>query len=456
MTNPRVDQQSHAGASQAWAGAGSEGAMPVPGAGAGGAARADGDATCTGRGGLWRRRVLRVARDFLIGALLCAAVPLWTAYRTGNKTSNAYGLLGGNTLEKLREAQPSRPFVVPKDASVDPLAAGRALASLNDDRRSDSYTYATVDKFKHPWALTPIPDGLRPTGGASWHGPNSQTVIATVARGVSAEDVAYLRMIAEAPLWQAWDLVARAPAVDVLGGRFVLPFGDRARSYDLPILRFAGTKELAYASVSRAAYYLAIGKPAEAEAVLRRTISLGFVLIDNSATTFDALIGRVIVEIGRGALQDLYRVTNDPRLKDVVAAGQRAPINGLRRDKLTVNELLELALAEAENTSLPRAVRLQALNTLSYRVCSSPRALIFGPPAEVRDAFAQASRDFARFPSEKEWLALVLESPSKTLPQNATPNMFGGRVSDGASAIASVIFQNPRMLTCSLLNRGYF
>ena len=132
-------------------------------------------------------------------------------------------------------------------------------------------------------------------------------------------------MVATAPLWTQYDLIARAPAVDILGGRFVMPFPDDALIFQMPILRFAATKELAYAGVSRAAYHLAVGERAEAEAALRSIIGFGFAIIDNGTFVIDGLIGQVIVGIGRDALERFYTLTGDPRAAAVVAARSPSP-----------------------------------------------------------------------------------------------------------------------------------
>src|SRR5450759_5940407 len=88
----------------------------------------------------------------------------------------------------------------------------------------------------------------------------------------------------------------------------------------MPILRVAATKELAYAGVSRAAYYLALGQRAEAEAALKSIIGFGFAIIDNGTFAIDGLIGRVIVGIGRDALERFYTLTGNLRAAAVVAA----------------------------------------------------------------------------------------------------------------------------------------
>jgi hypothetical protein len=341
-----------------------------------------------------------------------------------------------------------------KDPSITPRRAGELLASLA--AREDGRVYAAfplrapVERYARPWKDLAIPAGPRELHRSSgWNGPNSSTVIKAVPQGLSSQELAYLKVIATAPVWPAFDLVASASTVDVIGGRFQLPFSPDARSYAMPIWSFAASKELAYANVSRAAYYLAIGKPAEADAVLRRTISFGFVFVDNATSLIDGLIGRVIVGIGRGALEDLYTVTNDPRLADVVAAGRviKTPTSP-GRNLISLEEARQMHLAGATNGALSRAIRLQHLDALSQSVCTNPRELVLGPGRDVRDAYAKAGRDLARFPSERALLDLMLQTPS--LPVHSIAQGGGAaRLVVGASTIASIIFDNPRMAYCA-------
>ena len=73
-----------------------------------------------------------------------------------------------------------------------------------------------------------------------------------------------------------------------------------------PLPSFEGSRELAYAAVSRAAYHMALGQRDSAETVLRSIVSFGFAFIDNGTSGLEAVIGSVIVAIGRDALHRFY------------------------------------------------------------------------------------------------------------------------------------------------------
>lgn len=297
----------------------------------------------------------------------------------------------------------------------------------------------------------------------SWNGPGSQSILEAAAKGLSARELAYLKTVASAPLWAQYDLIARAPAVDIIGGRFQLPFPRDAWLAEMPIMRFAGTRELAVAGVSRAAYYLAVGQRAEAEAALKSVIGFGFAIIDNGTFTIDGLIGRVIVGIGRDALERFYTLTGDPRAAAVVAARIPPMGNGPvmpRSNQPTLEFLRDRLIRSAENTAEPRTIRYEALHSLSLSSCTNVRELVLGTGPDVRQAFDLASRDLARFPSERAVLDVALhttELPGTAITDAGIPN--GGvvaRLLVGASTVAGTVLDNPRMPFCARVITGKF
>jgi hypothetical protein len=291
---------------------------------------------------------------------------------------------------------------------------------------------------------------------SSWSGPSSQSILEAAAKGFSARELAYLKTVATAPLWTQYDLIARAPAVDILGGRFVLPYPADALAFEMPIMRFAATKELAYASVSRAAYYLAVGRRAEAEAALKSIIGFGFAIIDNGTFVIDGLIGQVIVGIGRDALERFYTLTGDPRAAAVVAA--RIPTMGKGpvttfSNRPTVEFLRERLIMSAENLAEPRTIRYNALQALSVSSCTNVRELVFGTGSDVKRAYDDAARDLARFPSERAILDLTLHTTDRPGTAGFNANIpTGGAVARllvGASTVAGTVLDNPRMPFCA-------
>ena len=369
MTDARARERERP--ADAWFGAPQEGQVPERAAQGGRAAAAGGDETPAGS--RWLRRIGRVLRDAVIAVAIMAMVPIGMVSITrGYVWQNSFY---ASTRAKLAQAEASRAFALPRDARISPMQAGRMLAALHPagkQYRYDSPAFPlrpVPDRAVRPWQDAALAAGMfataRPT---SWRGPNHQKILEAAAHGLSASELAYLKTVATASLWTQYDLIARAPAVDILGGRFVLPYSDHAVVYEMPMLRFAATKELAYAGVSRAAYHLAMGQQAEAEAALRSIIGFGFAIVDNGTTAIDGLIGRVIVEIGRDALERFYTLTGDPRAAALVAA--RPPKDGSPGSNLpfsntpTVEFLRDRLIKTAQNPAMPRTLRYNSSRAL--------------------------------------------------------------------------------------------
>jgi hypothetical protein len=373
-----------------------------------------------------------------------------------------------NTRLKLIQGELSRPFAPSRDAAITPMQAGLALAALQPapSRPAPSAfpERPVSERTRRPWDGAPLPADMFTTArNGSWNGPNNQSILEAAAKGLSARELAYLKTVATAPLWAQYDLIARAPAVDIIGGRFQLPFPRDAWLAEMPIMRFAGTKELAYASVSRAAYYLAVGQRAEAEAALKSIIGFGFSIIDNGTFLIDGLIGQVIVGIGRDALERYYTLTGDPRAAAVVAARAPSVGNGPtmpRSNTPTAAFIRERLLNFAGNPAEPRTLRYEVLNRLSLASCTNVRELVFGTGSDVRRAFDLASRDLARYPSERAILDVALhttELPSTAVTRLGIPT--GGvvaRLLVGASTVAGTVLNNPRMPFCARVITGNF
>jgi len=447
-----------------WFGAPREGQVPVRAA-AGGSAT-PGRADEPRPAARWLRRIGRVLRDAAIAVAILAMVPIGLVSVSKGSVWQTSGF--SNVRLKLMQGELSRTFAPSRDAAITPMQAGLALAALHPAAPRPSPSAfperPVSERARRPWDGVSLPaDMFKTARPVSWGGPNNLSILEAAAKGLSARELAYLKIVATAPLWAPYDLIARAPAVDIIGGRFQLPFPKDAWVAEMPIMRFAGTKELAYAGVSRAAYYLAVGQRAEAEAALKSIIGFGFAIIDNGTFTIDGLIGRVIVGIGRDALERFYTLTGDPRAAAVVAA--RAPEVGNgpvmpSSNTPTVEFLRDRLIRSAENTAGPRTIRYDALHRLSLSSCTNVRELVFGTGSDVKQAFDRASRDLARYPSERAILDLTLhttELPGTALTNAGIPT--GGVVAQllvGASTVAGTVLDNPRMPFCARVITGNF
>ncbi|MEP6832315.1 MAG: hypothetical protein ABJB74_02930 [Gemmatimonas sp.] len=406
----------------------------------------------------WVSATFRFARNAMAGLLLLTAVPVAIV---GWRSQHLRYYDHTFSDQRIELVERLRPLMAAKDASITPMQAGLAFHALQGTPKSDEFPMvASSPSAEWPWRThKPSADMFKSTGAPMrlFNGPSPEHIIERVSAGFSANELAYLREIAEAPVWKDFDLVASANAVDIIGGQYQLPFKESAFLPAMPSWRFAGTKELAYASTSRAAYYLAIGQPAKAETVLRSTISFGFAMIDNASSTMDGLIGAVVANIGRGGLAQLYDATHVTNaLVADVPMPTRQSSDPLRfGQKLSVAELQQRYLLEAGDPALPRAVRMEQLSQASYSSCRSIPGMIFGPNAATRTAFDNASKTLARFPSEQALLDLMLEATNR-VPDKEIINVAPERFVMGAALIASKITNNPRFSTCTRLAISYW
>jgi hypothetical protein len=442
-----------------WFGAGEQARMPVRGDSAGYAAAALSDHTPRAPRN-WIRIARRAILDLALVMAAMIAVPVaLVTYSSGEVWRSGIEL--GSLRDRVRRTDPMRQFTVRADASITSVEAGRSLFALQDPRPNQAFPAQDISHSDKPWRSMKMSSGMfADARSVSYSGPDGFRIFSrALSHGLSSAELAYLRELSTAAAWRDFDRVARAPAMDAVGGRFRTPFPPDLGYEWMPVTSFGGTKEMAYAAVSRAAYHLAIGQRDSAETILRSVVSFGFSIGDNGATKFDQLIGRVIVDIGKTALGDFYTATRDPLASEIRRLSTRqiaAPIPevGGVRNRLSVSQMRQVLLARAEDPNELRGVRWESLDLLSASSCTNARELLFGPQADVRDAFARARTDLARYPSEMALLDLMQRAP--TARSVSALGVAHSPLSDflsGTSVIAGAVLGNPRMAACSMLLR---
>ena len=407
--------------------------------------------------GRWLSSTVRLLRNALIGAVAMAVVPLAVVGVRGDHLAEFLYRSNSNTRQRVMVvAEPVRDFGVARDPSITPMQAGIALNELQY-RRSPSSEFTSIVPTVRPvlpWRVNKLAPDMFPSARPTlYDGPSSTSILEASEAGFSPREQAYLRDLAESPVWRSFDLVARAPAVDIIGGQLRLPFGPGVLAEQRPLPSYRESRDLAHAAVARAAYYMAIGRPREAEQVLRSIVSYGFALIDNGTTTLDELIGTVIVGTGRDALRRFYVIQHDPRASLPQLA---MPVRGsFRRASASVGRLVtsedvrRQLLLELADPSVPRPERFEAVRTLSMMQCSNVRGLLFGQDDEVRHAIERARDDLARFPSERALVELETRMPSAARVTGAASPLQSLLISP--ATVAGVVLNNQRMGVCTLL-----
>jgi hypothetical protein len=397
----------------------------------------------------WTRTLLRRVRDVMVGLAVISAIPFSIVAVRNVKLWHD----GDSYRSRLAEVELWRPLVVAKDPSITPMQAGEALRVLLRVRSSNDFPQrAGISVLERGWQSLPMTADMFPQIRAiGLPGPAPQAVVAVARSGFNANEMTYLRAVAESPVWEEFDKVGRAQRIDLIGGRFALPFRDDAFAPRLPMWSFADAKTLASAGVSRAAYHLANGQPDKAEAALRSVVSFGIALMDNGMSAYDALFGRVIAGIGRDGLHQFYDATGDANRADATAhvASTTATTALSTRQRLSLDELQRHLLRDVNDPALPRAVRFERLQRLSYASNCSVGGMLRGPSREVLTAFEEAKRTLARFPSERAYLDLLQETPNRLPDDFADARTVPGMVVAGSATIASIVLHAPRVAMCT-------
>ncbi len=348
--------------------------------------------------------------------------------------------------ERAATAQVFQRFRNDPDSSITPTQAGQALHALGyvgDQRRLD-LMQDPVREYDGSW----FPDvGPEPLGIAPhlW----ARQLFPKVRQGLTRQERGLLEEVAAHPAHREFELLARAPAVDVAGTRWVLPLPDSLTMYSLPIPRFSSIRTGAYARVGVAALHLAEGRPAAAEETLRGIISAGFLVAEEGPTFIDNLIGYTIVKIGGDALESLY-----------LASGRAEDAENLRWMRETAESVEMLARTAgvggdvqaslqrmADVVVSPQSIRglkwefFVLLNTIGP--CMNAHRVVFGPDERYTTWLETARSHLVRYPSEAEVFSAAQRGLMGTRASTASGSWItlflriglGGGASPGSCAV---------------------
>ncbi len=375
-------------------------------------------------------------------------------------SGNSFNVL--SVMQKVSIAEIMRPFALARDSSVSPQEAGRALAVLRGSMpEAPGWRLLPVEPLPAaPW-LSGAPAGLFKGYRSPALNPGPDfTAIDSAARGrLPAAEMAWLATVAHHPSWAYLRRFIRARSVDIPGAIFALPFEPDASPMELPIPRYAGTKAYAYANAGRIAYYLQRGQRDSAEIAAREGISYGLQLMDSGTWLLDDLIGVVILGISREELIHLYKATGNPegaRLQaktDSVRASFVAPDTTANLGGSDQASPLDPAawrrawIREARNPRNVRGLRMELVLGLGTAPCTNAEEMVFGPSASVRDLFAWARTNLARYPSEQALLEVMYERAGR--PGHQKVQGAGRKLLVGMADVAGFVLRNRRLPGCT-------
>ena len=155
------------------------------------------------------------------------------------------------------------------------------------------------------------------------------------------------------------------------------------------------------------------------ETSLREIISAGFLVADDAMTVWDAQTGQTVVQVGAGALADLYdrtgRSAEAAQIRGVLNTASATAIAALKSTGETRATLRGLRLAVV-GTQVPRAVRWDVFTGLSTTArCGSLPALVFGPGKRHRQFARYAHDELVRFPADERYFEIVSRGYTETM-----------------------------------------
>lgn len=310
-----------------------------------------------------------------------------------------------NVSARSARAEAMRSYRLAIDGSVTPDEAGQILYDLSyagTDREPLTGERRPSRRIVEPW----LPgDGAEnnPTGLNPFAWPDS--LFTFVARGVTAEQRAYLEGIAGHPARADLSRLARAEAIDIASARYEDPLPRGLTLVTMPIPSYTQFRDATFSHLGAAALELSGGRAERADELIREVVSLGFLLGDGGPTLIDNLIGYAFIEQGARALADLYEATGQREEAERLANLRAAADAALSRTRSTLPDGAEAWVRSlpsmVTDTSLARGLRWELfLGITTLTPCINLQRLVFGPDEEYWDFVNGAYDDLVEWPSE--------------------------------------------------------
>lgn len=311
--------------------------------------------------------------------------------------------------EMAGAAEALRPYRLEAEEGITPAQAGEALQAIGfvgTSGRADPWERPPVTLYEEPWFTTPdFPDPFAEEVAG--------VLMARPWSSFTEEERASLRHAATHPAHEAFHLLARAALVDVVAGRWVLPFPDTMSFAGLPWPRFTAFRSAGLAQVARAAVEFQEGRSADAEQTLRELISTGFLLIDQGPTLLDNLMGVVLANMGGDALEALYARTGQDGHVEALQAARAAATAAMRRARAgrlpeDIHSLLQGIPDIVEDEDALRGARWEYFATFNMVApCMNLHRMVFGPDERYEEWRLQARDALVRVRGERDLFELA-------------------------------------------------
>ncbi len=399
-----------------------------------------GDAVVLGSGPKGEGNRFRLGATVVVLLFLAASVPTMTVAVTASigPILAEIAVPAFLTVQEMAGgAEALRLYVAEPDPSTTPARAGWALQNIGFVGGGDPepWELAPQNLYEEGWFPDPVvfPDPFsESTAFELMSVPFSER---------SPEDQAAMQQAAQHPAHAEFHLLSSAALVDVVRGRWVVPFPDSLTFEDLPWPRFQAFRTAGLAQVAKAAVEAENGQLGDAEHTLRELISTGFLLIDQGPTLIDNLMGVVLTDMGGDALEAYYaRIGEDERAEALEWAREGAAAAASRSRAGTLPEDIHSRRQGVPTCGLTegarRGLRWEYFATFNMLApCINLHKMVFGPDETYDDWRLDARDALVRVRGERDLFELA----------------EGGALSAGEQEIQGFL---PRFLSLTLGSGG--
>ena len=306
-------------------------------------------------------------------------------------------------------AEVLRRFTVEKDPSVSPAAAGAALqniAFVGISGPAEPMERAPGTPYVEGWFPTPdFPDAFSESVASE--------LMSRPLSEFSEQERAALIQAATHPAHAEFHLLARAEIVDVVSGRWTLPFPDSMTFQELPWPRFQAFRTAGLAQVAKATVEVSNGQRADAEHTLTELISTGFLLIEQGPTLLDNLIGVELTRMGADGLEGYYVRIGQPDRAESLAWAREGALAAAKKARAGLipqdaRALLQGVPDLVENENALRGLRWEYFATFNMLApCINLQKMVFGIDDDYDEWRRRAERSIVRVPGEQELFDLA-------------------------------------------------
>jgi len=361
-----------------------------------------------GQGRAFRRLALLLP----LGLLLLAIPTFTVAFAAGIGPSLASTAIPSflSVQELAGSAEVLRRYELERDSTLGAEEAGFALQNLLfvGAGAPDELERAPRVRYEQTFFDDPsrFPDPFSETA--------ARDLLATPWAEFSAEEQNSLARAAAHPAQVEFDRVVTAEQIDIVVTRWVLPFPDGSTVSSLPWSRFQAMKDAAMGRLALAAVRLRDGDTGGAEAAVRETISLGFLLTDEGPTLIDNLMGTTLVGLGGDALEALYqRIGRGAEAERIRWAREGARTSarvarvGIETDQ--TRTLLQGIPDLVERDDALRGLRWEYFATFNLLApCINLQKMVFGAGEQYEQWMERVEESLVRTPGERALFDLAV------------------------------------------------